>query len=85
MRRRRPSAGQNFEAAAKFYRLRYRVKPGMTGLAQIRGQRGATDDVAALERRVTSDLEYIESWSLGLDFLILLRTVPAVLWARNAY
>jgi lipopolysaccharide/colanic/teichoic acid biosynthesis glycosyltransferase len=78
-------AGQNFEAAAKFYRLRYRVKPGMTGLAQIRGQRGATDDVAALERRVTSDLEYIESWSLGLDFLILLRTVPAVLWARNAY
>ncbi len=77
--------GQSFEAAAKSYRLRYRVKPGMTGLAQIRGQRGATDDVAALERRVASDLEYIESWSLWLDVSILLRTVPAIVRGRNAY
>jgi lipopolysaccharide/colanic/teichoic acid biosynthesis glycosyltransferase len=78
-------AGLNFEDAAKFYRLRYRVKPGITGLAQIRGQRGATGHLLSLEQRVSSDLEYIESWSLRLDFLILLRTVPAVLRPRNAY
>jgi exopolysaccharide biosynthesis polyprenyl glycosylphosphotransferase len=78
-------AGLNFEDAAKFYRLRYRVKPGMTGLAQIRGQRGATGDILSLEQRVSSDLEYIETWSLWLDFLILLRTIPAVLRPCNAY
>ncbi len=78
-------AGLNFEDAAKFYRLRYRVKPGITGLAQIRGQRGATGHLLSLEQRVSSDLEYIETWSLWLDFLILLRTVPAVLRSRNAY
>jgi len=78
-------AGLNFEDAAKFYRLRYRVKPGITGLAQIRGQRGATGDLLSLARRVSSDLEYIETWSLRLDVLILLRTIPAVLRPRNAY
>lgn len=78
-------AGLSFEAAAKFYRLRYRVKPGMTGLAQIRGQRGATGDLRALEQRVTSDLEYIQSWSAWLDLVILARTIPAMLRPRNAY
>jgi exopolysaccharide biosynthesis polyprenyl glycosylphosphotransferase len=78
-------AGLNFEEAAKFYRLRYRVKPGMTGLAQIRGQRGATGDLRALEQRVTSDLEYIQSWSAWLDVMILARTIPAMLRPRNAY
>jgi lipopolysaccharide/colanic/teichoic acid biosynthesis glycosyltransferase len=78
-------AGLNFEDAAKFYRLRYRVKPGMTGLAQIRGERGATGDLGALERRVASDLEYIETWSAWLDLMILARTVPAMLRPRNAY
>jgi lipopolysaccharide/colanic/teichoic acid biosynthesis glycosyltransferase len=78
-------AGQSLENAAKFYRLRYLVKPGMTGLAQIRGQRGATGDLRALKRRVASDLEYIERWSIWLDVLILIRTVPAVLRPRNAY
>jgi exopolysaccharide biosynthesis polyprenyl glycosylphosphotransferase len=77
--------GLNFEEAAKFYRLRYRVKPGMTGLAQIRGQRGATGDLGALERRVTSDLEYIQTWSAWLDLMILARTIPAMLRPRNAY
>jgi exopolysaccharide biosynthesis polyprenyl glycosylphosphotransferase len=74
-----------FEAAVKLYRLRHRVKPGMTGLAQIRGQRGETKAVAALEARLASDLEYIETWSLLLDFLILLRTLPALLLTKNAY
>jgi len=79
------AGGLSFEDAAKFYRLRYRVKPGMTGLAQIRGLRGATGGILALEQRVSSDLEYIETWSLWLDFLILFRTIPAVLRPCNAY
>jgi lipopolysaccharide/colanic/teichoic acid biosynthesis glycosyltransferase len=78
-------AGKSLEEAAKFYRLRYLVKPGMTGLAQVRGLRGATGDVRALRRRVASDLEYIERWSIWLDLLILIRTLPAVLRPRNAY
>ncbi len=77
--------GLSFETALRLYRLRHRVKPGMTGLAQIRGQRGATPAIAALEQRLTSDLEYIQTWSLGLDLAILLRTLPAVLSQKNAY
>jgi len=78
-------AGLSLEDAAKFYRLRYRAKPGMTGLAQIRGQRGATGNILTLEQRLSSDLEYIESWSPWLDLRILLRTIPAVLRPCNAY
>jgi len=77
--------GMSFETALRLYRLRHRVKPGMTGLAQIRGQRGATPALAALEHRLASDLEYIEGWSLWLDLAILLRTLPAVLSQKNAY
>jgi len=77
--------GLSFETALRLYRLRHRVKPGMTGLAQIRGQRGATPAIAALEQRLGSDLEYIQNWSLWLDLGILLRTLPAVLSKKNAY
>ena len=77
--------GLSFETALRLYRLRHRVKPGMTGLAQIRGQRGATPAIAALEQRLGSDLEYIQNWSLRLDLGILLRTLPAVLSKKNAY
>jgi polysaccharide biosynthesis protein PslA len=77
--------GVRFEDAVRLYRLRHRVKPGMTGLAQIRGQRGATLRVATLEQRLASDLEYIHSWSLWLDVVILLRTVPAIWRAQNAW
>lgn len=76
--------GVRFEAALRLYPLRHQVKPGMTGLAQIRGQRGATPVLTALEQRLGSDLEYIQRWSLGLDLAILLRTLPAVLGAQNA-
>lgn len=72
-----------FEQVSDRYPLRHRVRPGMTGLAQVRGWRGQTDTIEKLLRRLDSDLEYIASWSLGMDFLILLRTVATV-W-RNAY
>ncbi|HTQ72220.1 MAG TPA: exopolysaccharide biosynthesis polyprenyl glycosylphosphotransferase [Acidocella sp.] len=76
--------GISFESALKLYRLRHRVKPGITGLAQVRGQRGETRHLPALERRLASDLEYIQTWSVGLDMLILLRTLPVLLGHANA-
>ncbi len=77
--------GINFENAVRLYRLRHRVKPGMTGLAQIRGQRGETRAIGALEQRLASDLEYIQSWSLWLDISIILQTLPVVFAQTNAW
>jgi len=77
--------GIDFEQAIRLYRLRHRVKPGITGLAQIRGQRGATSELRMLEQRLASDLEYIQSWSLWLDISIMLNTLPTVFAQTNAY
>lgn len=68
--------GVPFENAVHLYRARHRVRPGITGLAQIRGQRGETSAVAMLDQRLASDLGYIRSWSIWLDIAILLRTIP---------
>ncbi len=76
--------GINFENAVRLYRLRHRVKPGITGLAQIRGQRGETCEIKMLEQRLASDLEYIQSWSLWRDIVILLQTLPVVFTQKNA-
>jgi len=67
------------------YALRHRVKPGMTGWAQVNGCRGGVAHAAQLRRRVALDLEYIERWSLLLDLHILLRTIRAVLTTENAF
>lgn len=79
------AAGVPFEHVTPHYARRHAVRPGMTGLAQVRGWRGETDTVEKLLHRVDSDLEYIATWSLGLDLLILLRTVGTILEGRNAY
>ncbi len=57
------------------YHERHRVKPGITGLAQVSGSRGAVENEAALRRRVELDNDYISRWSLGLDLWIIWRTV----------
>lgn len=62
------------------YSLRYRVKPGMTGWAQVNGWRGETDTEEKLRKRVEFDFYYISHWSWRLDLKILLRTVPAMLF-----
>ena len=62
------------------YMLRYRVKPGMTGWAQVNGWRGNTDTEEKLRKRVEFDFEYITHWSLLQDFKILLMTVPSALF-----
>lgn len=77
--------GVLFEDAVKSYRQRHRVRPGMTGLAQIRGQRGETRTIRSFEQRMSSDMEYIENWSIWLDLIILLKTVPVLFGQDNAY
>lgn len=66
------------------YFARHNIKPGITGLAQVRGLRGETTDIAQMQQRVEADIEYINNWSLWLDFTILLRTLGAMT-GRNAY
>ncbi len=79
------AGGRLFEDVAAHYAERHRVKPGMTGLAQVRGWRGETETEQKLLNRLSSDLEYIETWSLRLDLSIALRTVPLVARTLNAY
>jgi putative colanic acid biosynthesis UDP-glucose lipid carrier transferase len=74
-----------FDKAVRNYAFRRRVKPGLTGWAQIHGCRGPTPTAALIERRVEYDLWYIDNWSLQLDLAILLQTPIEVLRARNAY
>jgi lipopolysaccharide/colanic/teichoic acid biosynthesis glycosyltransferase len=79
------AAGRAFEQVHRDYAARHRLRPGLTGLAQVRGQRGALETEAKLMARTESDLDYITGWSLGRDLLILARTPWAVLRMRNAY
>ncbi len=64
---------------------RYRVKPGITGWAQVNGVRGEISSLEALERRIKFDLEYIERWSLLLDLKIIVRTLSCIASDENAY
>lgn len=79
------AAGILFEEAVQEYTSRHRVKPGITGWAQINGYRGETDTLEKIEKRVEFDLEYIENWSVWFDLYILFRTVPAVLLTKEAF
>jgi exopolysaccharide biosynthesis polyprenyl glycosylphosphotransferase len=60
------------------YQARHRVKPGITGLAQVLGWRGPTDTRLQIEQRVANDLKYISEWSLGQDVVIIVRTLFAL-------
>jgi putative colanic acid biosynthesis UDP-glucose lipid carrier transferase len=66
------------------YMIRHKVKPGITGWAQVNGYRGG-DDLESMRKRIEFDLAYLQHWSLGLDIKILFKTL-AVIWDdRNAY
>ena len=67
------------------YLGRHRVKPGITGWAQIHGYRGETRNVEDMRRRIELDLEYIDRWSLWLDLHILVRTVIVGFTQPTAY
>jgi Undecaprenyl-phosphate glucose phosphotransferase len=74
-----------YEEAVDGYFARHRVKPGITGWAQINGWRGDTDTQEKIQRRIEHDLYYIENWSLLFDLYIVLRTPFALIKAENAY
>ncbi|MGJ7457333.1 undecaprenyl-phosphate glucose phosphotransferase [Halomonas sp. RA08-2] len=67
------------------YMKRHKVKPGITGWAQINGHRGETDTVEKMENRVACDLWYIDNWSLWLDLRIILTTVYKGFFSKSAY
>lgn len=79
------AAGRPFEAVCHRYAARHCVKPGMTGLAQIRGWRGETDTEEKLLHRIDSDLEYIATWSLAGDLAIVAKTIAMLIRMPNAY
>jgi len=84
----RPHAVQHNEEYAQLIRgyfARHRVKPGMTGWAQVNGFRGETKTLAEMEARVQRDIYYVENWSLLLDLKILVMTAVICLLGRNAY
>jgi Undecaprenyl-phosphate glucose phosphotransferase len=74
-----------YNEAVDGYFARHRVKPGITGWAQINGWRGETDTEEKIQRRVEHDLYYIENWSVLFDLYIVARTPFALLRAENAY
>ena len=79
------AAGVRYEDLVPEYFARHSVRPGITGLAQVRGLRGEVTDATHARARVASDLEYIRSFSIWADIRILLQTIPAVLMGRAAY
>jgi len=83
----RPHAVQHDEEYSQriaSYFARHNIKPGITGLAQVRGLRGETKEIDRMQQRIEADIEYINNWSLWLDLTILIRTMGA-LTGKNAY
>lgn len=77
--------GQLYQEAVNCYAARHKVKPGITGWAQVNGWRGETDTTEKIQERVRHDMYYIGHWSLWLDLYIILKTIGVVLRAENAY
>jgi putative colanic acid biosynthesis UDP-glucose lipid carrier transferase len=67
------------------YMIRHKVRPGITGWAQVHGLRGETDKLEKMQARVHYDLDYLNNWSWALDIRILVRTVRVLLSSNNAY
>src|SRR5206468_2947686 len=69
----------------KGYMLRHKVKPGITGWAQVNGFRGETETLDKMESRIEYDLEYLRNWSFWLDLRIIFLTVWVIIRKKNAY
>ncbi|MFZ3018547.1 MAG: undecaprenyl-phosphate glucose phosphotransferase [Gallionella sp.] len=76
---------EEYRKLIKGYMLRHKVKPGITGWAQVNGWRGETDTLDKMQKRVEFDLEYIQNWSLWLDLKIVFLTVFRGFGGKNAY
>ncbi len=79
------SHNEQYRALIHGYMLRHKVKPGITGWAQVNGWRGETDELGKMEKRIQHDLEYIQNWHLLLDLKIIFLTVFGTKKNRNAY
>lgn len=76
---------EEYRRKVDFYMLRHKVKPGITGWAQINGWRGETDTLDKMEKRVDFDLEYIRNWSIVFDIKIIYSTIFKGFLHKNAY
>lgn len=76
---------EQYRQIIRAYMVRHKVKPGITGWAQVNGQRGETDTLEKMRARVEYDLEYLRNWSLGLDLRIIVGTIRLVFFDRYAY
>lgn len=79
------AGGLLYQDAVSNYDSRHRMKPGITGWAQVNGWRGETETVEQIVKRVEHDLHYVENWSVRLDVLIIMRTVFGGFTGRQAY
>jgi lipopolysaccharide/colanic/teichoic acid biosynthesis glycosyltransferase len=79
------AAGRFYWEAVEEYLHRHRVRPGITGWAQVNGLRGEVDTLEKARARVVHDLYYIDHWSLWLDLKVLLMTVGILASRQNAY
>jgi Undecaprenyl-phosphate glucose phosphotransferase len=79
------SHNEEYRKVIAGYMLRHKVRPGITGWAQVNGYRGETETVEKMQRRVEYDLDYLRNWSLRLDLTIMFRTALTVWRDRNAY
>ncbi|MFM7531606.1 MAG: undecaprenyl-phosphate glucose phosphotransferase [Rubrivivax sp.] len=76
---------EQYRELVRAYMVRHKVRPGITGWAQINGLRGETDTIDKMRARVEYDLQYLRNWSLRLDLQIIARTVKLVFFDRSAY
>jgi putative colanic acid biosysnthesis UDP-glucose lipid carrier transferase len=79
------SHNEEYRKLIEGYMRRHKVRPGITGWAQVNGYRGETESVEKMQKRIEYDLDYLRNWSLGLDLSILLRTARLVWRDCNAY
>jgi putative colanic acid biosynthesis UDP-glucose lipid carrier transferase len=79
------SHNEEYRKLIQGYMWRHKVKPGITGLAQVQGWRGETDTLNKMEKRVECDLDYIRDWSVWLDLKIVVQTVIHGFVNKNAY
>ena len=76
---------EQYRQLIKAYMVRHKVRPGITGWAQVNGHRGETETVEKMRARIEYDLEYLRNWSLGLDLQIIARTIKLVVGDRHAF
>lgn len=79
------SHNELYRSLIKGYMVRHKVRPGITGWAQVNGFRGETDTIQKMRSRIYYDLEYERNWSIFLDLFIILKTIYVVIWDKHAY